>query len=84
MINRKTKAAIVLYPNPASNFIQLKNITTTDMKEVQLLSADGKLLLSATANASMQYDISKLKNGMYFAIVIRKDGTSEIKQFAKQ
>ena len=73
-----------LYPNPAGNFIQLKNIRADEMEEMQIVSIDGKTVLTFKTNTSMQYNISKLTSGVYLLKLIKKDNTVSVIQFNKQ
>jgi len=75
---------IVLSPNPASNYIRLSNIRPADIRELQMVSTDGKLIMAVLPNNNLQIDISGLKNGYYLLRIIRKDNSVETKQFVKQ
>ncbi|MGF2410803.1 T9SS type A sorting domain-containing protein [Ferruginibacter sp.] len=73
-----------LYPNPASNFIQLKNIAAGQVKEIQIVSIDGKMVLAFKTTNAMQYNISHLTSGIYLLKLIKKDNTVTAIQFKKQ
>lgn len=75
---------LTLYPNPASNFIQLKNIRPNEVQEVHIAGIDGKIVLAFKATGSMQYNISNLPGGMYLLKLIKKDNTVSVIQFNKQ
>jgi len=66
-LNGKHLPSIQIYPNPAQNFIQLKN-NTTKTSLIQILDATGKLMQEVhleTAQNSI-IDISKYNSGIYF------------------
>jgi hypothetical protein len=59
-----------VFPNPANNFIQLKNYATSNVQLWKIYGADGKLI--KTFNTQSDYentfvcDVSWLSNGLYF------------------
>ena len=75
---------LTLYPNPASNFIQLKNITAGQAKEIQIVSIDGKTVLAFKTTNAMQYNICHLTSGIYLLKLIKKDNSTQAIQFKKQ
>ena len=75
---------LTLYPNPTSNFIQLKNIRADEVQEVQIAGIDGKMVLAFKTTGLMQYNISNLPGGMYLLKLIKKDNTVSVIQFNKQ
>jgi hypothetical protein len=75
---------IRLYPNPANNFIQLKNCREGDVQGMQILSSDGKVIITGSANSRMQYDISRLKAGIYMLKLVMKDHSISLNRFEKQ
>jgi Secretion system C-terminal sorting domain len=82
-VNMKRNKQVLLYPNPATNVIQIKNTGAGEVQQIQILSTDGKTVLVFTANGSMQYDISHLKAGMYLLQLIKKDNSISVIQFEK-
>jgi len=75
---------LTLYPNPTSNFIQLKNIRADEVQEVQIAGIDGKMVLAFKTTGLMQYNISNLPVGIYLLKLIKKDKTASVIQFNKQ
>ena len=60
---RKTKENLVLYPNPASNILNLTNITHTTI--VKLYDMFGKLVIEKKIESDTVLDISQLTQGVY-------------------
>lgn len=83
-VNRTASNVISLYPNPASNFLTVRNVQPNDIQSIQIFSADGKLVQTAAPNSQMTFDVSRLKNGMYTLYIIRKNAVAESKTFIKQ
>ena len=67
---------IVLYPNPASRLVHLKNVEPNTLQGVAVYSVNGQLLL--TSNAPV-IDVAGLKSGMYLV----KVKTSNFEAFAR-
>jgi pectate disaccharide-lyase len=64
---------LVVYPNPASSYIQLRNYTTDFKLLVKVYSLDGTLVLSNTlVSADERIDVSLLRHGMYLLKVNEK------------
>ncbi|MFM9907702.1 MAG: CARDB domain-containing protein [Chitinophagaceae bacterium] len=82
-VSRKADRELVLYPNPSRQFIELKNIAPEQISDLSVLSSEGKLVLALKATNQQRYDISRLKNGVYFLQVIRKDRTTQTIPFIK-
>ncbi len=75
---------VKLYPNPAASYIQLSNINAAELKEIQVLGVDGKLLAQLPVNFQLQYNISYLKQGTYFIRLLKKDNSIQTLPFIKQ
>ena len=69
---------VKLYPNPAADYIQLVNINAAELKEIQIVSADGKLVAQPAVNFQLRYNISYLKQGTYFIRLLKKDRSIQI------
>ena len=54
---------ILVYPNPASDFVTLGNIAGE--ASVKVYSMDGRLVKYQTLRASEKMDVSAWKNGLY-------------------
>jgi hypothetical protein len=74
---------IVLYPNPASTVISLKNVNPAEVKTITITAIDGRTLLVMVPVSSMQYDIGHLRDGTYVVTIIWKDKRAESRQFIK-
>ena len=67
-----TKNEIFIYPNPASNFIQIKSTASiVNPTTVQIISFSGKQIASyIVTNSTVQIPIQYLTNGMYIVKII--------------
>lgn len=69
--NQLITEKISLSPNPAHDFVQVE--ASTQMKNLQLFSADGKLLQSMSVYSErFSLEVSKLPKGIYM-VVVRTD-----------
>ncbi len=73
----------LLYPNPASDLITLKNVNVSGIAALQITDAQGRLVMQVNTLTGLQYDISKLASGNYRLTIFKKDGTSENIPFVK-
>jgi photosystem II stability/assembly factor-like uncharacterized protein len=78
-INYKKGIEITLAPNPAQQYFSLSPYT--DVKQVKLFDANGKLI--TVFNASKQYDVSKLTAGIYFVHILTQKGEEQRISFVK-
>jgi hypothetical protein len=83
-VNIGKEPQITLYPNPATDFIRLKNISPAGISQLQLIDAAGKQLMTFTTNNQMQYTINTLKPGFYLLKLLKTDNTVIVLQFLKQ
>lgn len=83
-MNQDLKVKVIIYPNPATSNIMLRNICADDINAVQIITADGKIVLQQKANPTMIYNIDGLKKGSYFIKIINKSGAIETRAFVKQ
>lgn len=76
-----------LYPNPATNIVNLKFNQSLDNEiEINVFSIQGKLVINTTKqlqNKSSQLDISSLKSGLYFLKISDGEHTSTKKLIIK-
>jgi hypothetical protein len=63
---------ILLYPNPASTFIQIMNPANIELKSYTIKNITGKAIASGIYTNSV--DISQLSNGLYFIEFKTKSG----------
>jgi len=68
------KVAVMVYPNPADN--QLNIISNDNILKVSVMSFNGKILFTGNGNS---IDISKLASGVYFVQIQTAKGISNIK-----
>ena len=69
----QTKPTITLYPNPVRDLLRFQNIT--DVKTIEILSADGRLLMTEKPGVTSEINISKLNSGFYVARLV---GANEV------
>jgi hypothetical protein len=70
-----------LYPNPAVNFILVKNSSSYKIYNISVLSMVGTNLINKDiidSNLNQEINISKLPTGRYFVKVTYSDGSREI------
>jgi hypothetical protein len=67
-----------VYPNPASNFINVSGIDN-NKTEYEVLNSLGKLVVSGSLN-SQKIDCSTLSNGIYFLKLIDSDNNRGVKR----
>lgn len=58
---------IVLYPNPAKTFIDVKGIPGFDLKRISIINLNGQTVLNKEVFVTNRIDISDLQNGIYMA-----------------
>ena len=66
---------VTLYPNPAQNTVNLQTSNGTEVQEISLLTADGKVIFTVK-DANTTLDISALPIGMYWVKVQTASGIS--------
>jgi hypothetical protein len=66
---------LVVYPNPANDFISISNKSDMEITTIRLYNSAGQLIIDqeAISFSNPQVDVSYLANGMYY-LVIRVDG----------
>ncbi len=68
---------IVLYPNPAADFITVKNYKNAGLK---IFDISGKLLMEiANTTGSQKIDLKNLDKGIYF-MILTKNGNKPVKK----
>lgn len=65
---------IAIYPNPATNAINITNAGVIEGKPIAIYNALGQKVYEATATAEMQIDTGHLTPGMYF---LKSDGLTK-------
>ncbi len=65
----KLNDKIMIYPNPANEFIHLKTITDDTLMTVNLMDQSGRLIKSwKTLNSNVKLDVKEIANGSYILI----------------
>ncbi|SNT28336.1 Por secretion system C-terminal sorting domain-containing protein [Ekhidna lutea] len=65
------EVSILMYPNPASEFIYFENLKNLNGVEAQILSLDGRIIQTSGIN-NQKIDLSNLKTGIYM-ILLKQD-----------
>lgn len=74
--------SITVYPNPASQTIQIKT-GNSEISTIAIISLTGKKVVEQILNADKQIDISHLNNGIYFIQATLANGQSTTSKFIK-
>ncbi|MGB8195099.1 MAG: T9SS type A sorting domain-containing protein [Chitinophagaceae bacterium] len=75
---------VMVSPNPAGSFIQLKDVKADEIRAIQIVSVDGRSWNTNTINNQMQINISHLSGGVYIIKLVKKDNSVTTSQFVKQ
>ncbi|MBX2931484.1 MAG: T9SS type A sorting domain-containing protein [Chitinophagaceae bacterium] len=83
IVQEKEKSKLVLYPNPATNII---NIAFKDIQQVSITDVTGRVLLHKQLGgiSNTQLNISSIGKGIFLVRVTTKDGKSETKKLIVQ
>lgn len=72
-IDENPKIEISIFPNPATNFV---NINCENINNIQIFSADGKMIKNISAQSDeIQVDMNDMSSGEYFFMIETKEGT---------
>ena len=75
-----TKTAVLLYPNPASNLV---NVTTAEPITLRFYSTEGKLANQTTLETSGAIDLTGLAAGLYQVVINSANGQTAMKLMVK-
>jgi len=75
---------ITVYPNPATDMIQLDGMV--EVSELAVVDLAGKMLLQRSVNgqSAMRVDVQSLKSGVYFVVLHKNSGVKVMKKIIKQ
>jgi hypothetical protein len=73
---------LIVYPNPASNFLTIKNIENNEILGLTIMDVSGKIVLEQTNQNNKNISIEGLENGVYFLLVNTTSGAA-VKKFIK-
>lgn len=74
---------IVIYPNPVTDYCYIQNSSSAPIKQVRLLSIDGKMLKLFEGDIS-EINCGDLNNGLYLLEIINKDQGKRYFKLIKQ
>lgn len=80
-VNDISKSAFTIYPNPASDNIQIMGDDFDKISEIAILDISGKTVLTTLPNANI--NISALDQGVYILRLTSKDGTISNQKWVK-
>lgn len=77
-----SKNSIVVYPNPASDQIQIRNAENgIKITNIQILDSQGRQIVKRSEYTGKQYRLPELNTGIYLLKIERADGSSETAKF---
>ncbi len=81
-----TANTITLYPNPASNSVQITNSLNETITNLALYEVSGKLVkqLTETNHSQLTVDLQNLAKGLYFLEITTASNTKQIKKLIIQ
>jgi hypothetical protein len=74
---------LIIYPNPASNILNLEHSTNISISRIRIYDFQGRQVLNITKNLS-QINIENLKPGIYFISVENNENEIQNIKFVKQ
>lgn len=69
-----------LYPNPASELIQVKSQNWDAVKEIQIFNQNGQQIYHSGTKPVTYLSTSQLNNGVYSVKIRRQDGTTSVQK----
>ncbi|MEM7085706.1 MAG: T9SS type A sorting domain-containing protein [Bacteroidota bacterium] len=79
--SEKNTNAFTLYPNPSSETIHIRGVTS-EIKHILIYSVAGQFIQSVLPNSD-KINISNLQSGIYFLKIITSEGNKQIQKFIK-
>lgn len=75
---------ILIYPNPATNTIKIKDISNSSNAKIEVIDISGRIIktLNSTLDSELSIDISELTSGNYMLRLQSENGTT-VKKFIK-
>lgn len=74
---------VVIYPNPASDFLTISNIEHLNINAIHIIDTNGKTISKITSNYNA-IDVSNLSNGIYIISIETKEGKKFAENFIKK
>ncbi|CAN5759894.1 hypothetical protein BH11BAC3_BH11BAC3_34900 [soil metagenome] len=77
-INFSSNTSLVIYPNPASDYIRI--VTAKKIKAIEIADISGRIVKRMNANNDNRYDINDLQKGVYFLNILDEDNIRSSKK----
>ncbi|MEP6556134.1 MAG: T9SS type A sorting domain-containing protein [Ferruginibacter sp.] len=77
-INFSSNTSLVVYPNPASDYIRI--VTAKKIKAIEVADVSGRIVKRMNANNDNRYDINDLQKGVYFLNILDEDNNRSSKK----
>ncbi len=71
----------IIFPNPASTFIEIENINPGEIKAIQIINAAGVMVMEIQQVENDTIDIQQLAAGLYTMNIILSENQSILKKF---
>jgi hypothetical protein len=79
-LNKNEEDVILIIPNPASDFIKVKNLSSTSIESIQIFDNTGNLIKENSENINDHIDLSELPNGFYLLDIKTKNEETIVKK----
>ncbi|TWP24691.1 T9SS type A sorting domain-containing protein [Apibacter muscae] len=86
VIEQQSSTKSKLYPNPARDYIQIKNSSSLPIKNISILSMVGSSMLNKDLGNQLEeqpINVSRLPSGRYFVKISYHNGSQEILNLIK-
>lgn len=80
----KSPSNLIVYPNPTSNFLNIR-IKETEIQKPIILNSQGQIMdfNIICKSSELRIDVSKLQPGFYYIIIVKKDSMVLSEKFVK-
>jgi endonuclease I len=78
-----TEAYISIYPNPATDFVNIEININVEMKKLTVKDITGRTVLETSVNDKISLDLSTFNSGIYFLLMKDNTGNVYIKKISK-
>lgn len=82
-VNNASLKSLTIYPNPATDYIYIKNPQNIKISNLEIYSVDGKRILSQNQIQNEKIEVSKLREGLYILRLQTNEGDQNLKFIKK-